>query len=71
MTHDYGGNLKKARQNAGLSQFKLSELSGIEQSHISAIENRKNLPSVDVYVKLAEALGINVSTLIYMDYMEA
>ncbi len=33
-------NLKKIRENKGLSKLKLSKLSGIDDSNLSKIENR-------------------------------
>lgn len=49
-----------ARKKAGLTQEELAEKSGLQQSHISRIENGKHSPSPYTLEKIATALGIPV-----------
>lgn len=49
-----GNNLKKLRTKKGLKQ---SELVGVEDKTISRIEVGGNYPSMDLLVRLAEALN--------------
>lgn len=59
----FGGILRRAREDAGLSQAELGELVGSPQSRISLYERGKNMPGEDVVLKLAEALGISAGLL--------
>ncbi|HHW43811.1 MAG TPA: helix-turn-helix transcriptional regulator [Desulfotomaculum sp.] len=59
-----GHNLKKIRQNKGLSQLKLSKLSGVAQSSISEIESGKSNPNISTLRKLANVLEISLDELL-------
>lgn len=61
-----GEKIKKARLNAGISQYRLSKMSGIAQATISAIEaaGQTRSPATDTVEKIADALGITVSDLL-------
>ena len=52
-----GISLRIRRENAGLTQAQLSELTGLAVSNISAIENGHRSIAMAVAKKLAEALG--------------
>lgn len=52
--------VRDARKEAGLTQERLAEKSGLQQSHISRIENGKHSPSPYTLEKIATALGIPV-----------
>ena len=52
-----GNNLKKLRTKKGLKQSELAELVGVEDKAISRIEVGGNYPSMDLLVRLAEALN--------------
>lgn len=49
--------LKTARLKRGLSQFKLGELVGLPQMHISHIESGKTAPRFTTILELARVLG--------------
>lgn len=49
--------LIKARQEKGLSQKKLEELSGVKQPVIARMEKGKNSPNLDTILKLLAPLG--------------
>lgn len=51
------GELIKARQEKGLSQKKLEELSGVKQPVIARMEKGKNSPTLDTMLKLLAPLG--------------
>ncbi|MBE3586625.1 MAG: helix-turn-helix transcriptional regulator [Thermoanaerobacter sp.] len=59
-----GHNLKKIRQDKGLSQLKLSKLSGVAQSSISEIESGKSNPNISTLRKLASVLEISLDELL-------
>jgi transcriptional regulator with XRE-family HTH domain len=55
-----GEQLKRIRVNKGLSQPELADISGIEQSYLSKLENDKSLPSNDILRKLLGAFNITL-----------
>ena len=60
--------LTKARNEKGLSQRKLEELSGVKQPVIARMENGTNSPQLDTVLKVLGALG---KTLYIGDLEEA
>ncbi len=58
-------NLKLLRESKGLGVNELSRRSGVNASYISAIENgRRENPSREILIKLADALEIPVEELV-------
>ena len=55
-----GANVRKYRKIAGLTQEELAEIIGCSNSHIGQIENGRGVPSLDMMVKIANALGVPV-----------
>ena len=53
----YGSVVKRARLERGLTQLKLAEISGIEQSNISAIETGRRAPSTETLHRLLLSCG--------------
>ena len=51
-------NIREKREELGLSQKELPEKSGITQSFLSDIEQRRRPPSIDVAIKLAKVLKV-------------
>lgn len=63
-----GEIIKKARENAGLSQGKLAALLGVQNPVIYKYENGKiKVIPFEKRVKLAEILDISLSDLLYSD----
>ena len=56
-------NLKSARLSAGLSQAALAEKGGVSRQAYLAIESGKSVPSTEVSLRLARALGCSVESL--------
>lgn len=52
------------RIKKGISQAKLSEMVGVQQSSISQYETGLTTPSVQVLVKIAKALDVTVDALL-------
>lgn len=50
-----------ARKAAGLSQKKLAEMVGVQQSIIGRIENKSRVPSVETLMKIIAPLGKTLS----------
>lgn len=59
-----GHNIRKYRVEAALSQDELAEACGCCGSYIGKIENGKSLPSLEIIVKLADALDTTVDHLL-------
>jgi transcriptional regulator with XRE-family HTH domain len=57
-------NLKKLRELSGLTQNKLSKLSGIAQSTIWRIENQEQQMTEEVIRKLAQTLKVSTDILL-------
>lgn len=51
------GELIKARQEKGISQKKLEELSGVKQPVIARMEKGKTNPQIDTLLKILTPLG--------------
>lgn len=56
-------NLKSARVSAGLSQAALAAKAGVSRQAYLAIESGKSVPSTEVSLRLARALGFSVESL--------
>jgi len=59
----FGGVLKQARTDAGLSQQKLAEAIGVDPVFISFIENGHRQPSITVLLLAERALDLAAGTL--------
>jgi transcriptional regulator with XRE-family HTH domain len=56
-----GGEIRRTRDDAGLSQARLARLAGISPAHLSGVEGGQSEASLDVLVSIAEALGGSVT----------
>ena len=57
-------NLKVARVKKGLTQKELAELIRVSPSMINRIETGKQIPKVDILLKLAEILEVSAEELL-------
>lgn len=60
----FAKNLRRARENAGLSQEALGDLCGLHRTEISFLERAQREPRLSTIVKVAKALGIRPSDLL-------
>lgn len=56
--------LKRLRENHGLSVRSLASKAGMSYTYVSNVENGKADPSLSVLKRLAAALGVTVSELV-------
>jgi DNA-binding XRE family transcriptional regulator len=56
-------NLKKNRQNSGLSQAKLAEKVSVSTHHIAMIEIGRNYPAMELVERIANVLNIEIHEL--------
>lgn len=60
--------LKTLRELQGLTQQELSDLTGIPQSNISALENNSKMMGRQSALVLAKALKVHPGILLFPDY---
>lgn len=58
-----GERLRYIRKSKNMSIYKLSQETGISQSHISDLEHSRRKPSVETLRRLVVPLGISLSEL--------
>lgn len=54
------------RQDKGLTQVEVAEMTGLSRNYISDIENGRYMPSVDSLFKLASCLNLDLNSLLKM-----
>jgi len=57
----YGAFLRQVRQSRGMSQGDLAEVSGLDQPNISAYENDRRTPTLDVFNRILVSCGYEVA----------
>ena len=63
-----GKNIKKHRVMRGLRQEDLAEMCDCGNSHIGQIENARGIPSLEMIVRIANALSVTVDQLLKENY---
>lgn len=61
----FGRNLAAVRREAGFTQDQLAAEVFLDRAAISRLEQGHRLPRLDLVVKLAEAIGVQVRDLLY------
>lgn len=59
----FAANLRRLRQERGLSQERLAQDAGLNTTHVAKIERSEREPGVRTVAKLAEALGLSAGDL--------
>jgi transcriptional regulator with XRE-family HTH domain len=59
-----GRNVKRIRQEKGLTQEQLVELSGFSQQYLSGLEQGRRNPTIVSLYELATALGVSHMELV-------
>lgn len=57
-------NLRRLRQDRGLTQEELADLAGVNRNYVGMIEREENAASVDVLEGLAKALKVRAAELL-------
>lgn len=65
-----GAVIKQLREERHLSQEVLSGLASIDRSHLSKIELGLRSPTVNVLYKIADALNMNASNILFVAEQE-
>ena len=64
MKAEFSENLKKLREEKGISQTELAKRLGVNKSLISAYENMERLPSLNALAKLSYQFGVSMEMLL-------
>lgn len=59
-----GKNIRKRRDELGITQEKLAEIVNLSVSYMGAIERGEKLPKLKVFISIANALEISADTLL-------
>lgn len=59
----FGTNLRKYRENIGISQEKFAEMCGLHRTYISDVERFQRSISLNNVQKIADALGVETYKL--------
>ena len=62
----FAENLKKLREEKGLSQKQLGDLMFVNHSTIARWENGSRLPDASMLIRLSKCLGVDTSTLLQL-----
>ncbi len=61
---DISKRLKDIRKSKDISVYKLSQLSGVSETHIRDLERGDRNPSLDTIAKIAAAMGLSLPELL-------
>ena len=59
-----GRNIRKCRDDLGITQEKLAEMVDLSVSYMGAIERGKKLPKLKVFISIANALKVSSDVLL-------
>jgi len=59
-----GDEIRRAREEASLTQEELSFSAQVDRTYISQLENDRKSPTVDVLFRICDALGTRASELL-------
>lgn len=60
----FGDRLRQKRTELGLTMTDLAERTGMTPSYVSFIEKGQSNPTLEMMVRLAEAVGLELSTML-------
>jgi transcriptional regulator with XRE-family HTH domain len=60
----FGEDLRKARETAGLTQGMVAQAAGRDRAYVSAVERGVHNVTVETMIKLARAVGRDVTVLL-------
>ena len=60
----FGHELKRLRIQAELSQEKVAARARVSREYVSMLESGKNVPTIDVFIRLCRAVGASPAEVI-------
>ena len=67
MSERLANRIKSEREKASLTQAALAELVGVSRKTINTVENGVFTPSATLAIKLAQAMGVSVEQLFWIE----
>lgn len=67
MNEKLANRIKTEREKAALTQAALAEMVGVSRKTINTVENGVFTPSATLAIKLAQALGLSVEQLFWIE----
>ena len=64
---EFGNQMRQLRSQAGWTQQRLADLTGLTRAYIVSVEGGKQNVSLDVVVRVANALGVTPERLLATD----
>ena len=63
LAHAFGAAVRALRMERGIAQESLAHQAGIERSHMGKIERGEHMPTLAIFLRIAEALGCTATNL--------
>lgn len=60
----FAGNMRRLRQERGLSQENLAELANLHRTYIGSVERGERNITIDNIERIATALGVSIESLV-------
>lgn len=60
----FAGELQKLRHKAGLTQEEVAAKAGVSRQYVSMLEAGKYMPTIEIFIRLAHAVGISPAEFI-------
>ena len=67
MSERLANRIKAEREKEALTQAALAEMVGVSRKTINTVENGVFIPSATLAIKLAQALGVSVEQLFWIE----
>lgn len=71
LKRQFGKRIKELREKKNFSQEQLAEIVNMESRHISRIETGKSFTTLENIYKIANALGVNISTIFDFEHKKS
>jgi XRE family transcriptional regulator, regulator of sulfur utilization len=65
LSAEFGATVRRLREKRGLSQEKFAALAGISRTYMSEVERGVTTVSIETIAKVAAALDLSMSRLLY------
>ena len=64
---DFGNQIKQIRKEKNITQVQMAQSSNITRQAVSNCENKRNLPDIEILIKIAKVYGVSLDKLILGD----